>query len=151
MILPRASVLVPEVHFSGGRSAEEDLVVQKVAYWGSTAIAALMLLVALSYLTGTEQVVSGFAKAGYPQHLRIVLGIAKPAAAIILLLPRLPLLKEWAYAGATITWVMAFISAYAGREGVQVWSLPLALLALLSISYVTRPQSRRLTVSTALG
>ena len=125
--------------------------VQKVAYWGSTAIAALMLLVALSYLTGTEQVVSGFAKAGYPQHLRIVLGIAKPAAAIVLLLPRLPLLKEWAYAGAAITWVMAFISAYAGREGVQVWSLPLALLALLSISYVTRPQSRRLTVSTALA
>ncbi len=52
-----------------------------IAYWASTAIAALALLGSLSYLTGSEQVVSGFAKAGCPQHLRIVLGIAKPAAA----------------------------------------------------------------------
>jgi hypothetical protein len=118
--------------------------VRKVAYWSSTAIVAVMLLFALSYLSGAEQVVSGFAKAGYPQHLRIVLGIAKPAAAIVLLVPGFALLKEWAYAGATFTWVMAFISAYSVGEGVQVWSLPLALLVLLIVSYVTRPSSRRL-------
>ena len=75
--------------------------IRKIAYWGSTAIVAVMLLFALMYLTGTAQVVSGFAKAGYPQHLRIVLGIAKPVAAIVLLLPGLALLKEWAYAGVT--------------------------------------------------
>lgn len=115
-----------------------------IAYWSSTAIAALMLLLSLSYLTGDEQVVSGFAKAGYPQHLRIVLGIVKPAAAIVLLMPGFALLKEWAYAGATFAWVMAFISAYLSGEGVQIWSLPLVLLVLLIVSYVTRPASRRL-------
>ena len=67
---------------------------RKIAYWTSTVIVAVMLLFALSYLTGNPQVVSGFAKAGYPPHLRIVLGIAKPAAAIVLLLPGLALLKE---------------------------------------------------------
>jgi DoxX-like family len=67
---------------------------QKIAYWSSTTIAGAALLMALSYLTGNEQVVSGFAKAGYPQHLRIVLGMAKPAAAIVLLLPGFALLKE---------------------------------------------------------
>lgn len=118
--------------------------VRKIAYWSSTAIAAVMLLFGLSYLTGSEQVVSGFAKAGYPQHLRIVLGIAKPAAAIVLLLPGLALLKEWAYVGAAFAWVMAFIAHYSAGDGVQVWSLPLALLVLLSVSYVTRPPSRRL-------
>jgi hypothetical protein len=118
--------------------------VRKAAYWGSTAIVAVMLLFAVSYLTGSEQVTSGFAKAGYPQHLRIVLGMAKPAAAIVLLLPGFALLKEWAYAGATFTWVMASISAYSAGEAVQVWSLPLVLLALLSVSYVTRPPGRRL-------
>jgi hypothetical protein len=101
-----------------------------------------MLLGSLSYLTGSEQVVSGFAKAGYPQHLRIVLGIAKPAAAIVLLLPGLVLLKEWAYAGVTFAWVMAFISAYSGGEGVQVWIMPLILLSLLTVSYCTRPPGR---------
>ena len=115
---------------------------RKIAYWGSTAIAALMLLFSLSYLTGNEQVVSGFTKAGYPQHLRIVLGIAKPAAAVVLLLPGLALLKEWAYAGATFAWVMAFISAYLGGEAAPIWIMPLVLLALLAVSYATRPPSR---------
>ena len=116
-----------------------------IAYWTTTGIVALMLLGSLSYLTGNEQVVSGFAKAGYPQHLRIVLGIVKPAAAIVLLLPGLALLKEWAYAGVTFAWVMAFISAYTLGEPAQIWVMPLALLALLIVSYVTRPLSRRLT------
>jgi hypothetical protein len=105
-----------------------------------------MLLMALSYLTGSEQVVSGFAKAGYPQHLRIVLGLAKPAAAIVLLLPGLALLKEWAYAGATFAWIMASISARSSEEGL-IWIVPLVLLALLAVSYLTRPPSRRLTGS----
>jgi hypothetical protein len=119
--------------------------VRKIAYWSSTAIVAVMLLLSLSYLTGTEQVVSGFAKAGYPQHLRIVLGIAKPAAAIVLLLPGLALLKEWAYAGAAFAWIMAFISAYSSGEGPQIWIMPPALLVLLAVSYVSRPPSRRLS------
>jgi hypothetical protein len=118
--------------------------IRKVVYWGSTGIVGLMLLFALSYLTGNEQVVSGFAKAGYPQHLRVVLGVAKPLAAIVLLLPGLALLKEWAYAGATFAWVMAFISAYSSGEGAQVLVMPPVLLALLALSYVTRPPGRRL-------
>lgn len=115
----------------------------KIVYWGATGLVGLALLSALTYLTGTEQVVTGFAKAGYPQHLRIVLGLAKPAAGIVLLLPGLALLKEWAYAGATFTWIMASISAYSSGEGL-IWTMPLVLLALLGVSYVTRPPSRRL-------
>src|ERR1700704_87727 len=114
-----------------------------IVYWSSTAIAGVLLLLSVSYLTGSEQVVSGFAKAGYPQHLRIVLGIAKPIAAIVLLLPGFALLKEWAYAGVTFAWVMAFISAYSSGDGVKVWILPLVLLALVAVSYFTRPSSRR--------
>jgi hypothetical protein len=119
----------------------------RAVYWASTIIVSLALLMALTYLTGSEQVVSGFAKAGYPQHLRVVLGLAKPAAAIVLLLPGLGVLKEWAYAGATFAWVMAFISAYVSGEGPQVWILPPVLLALLATSYATRPPNRRVSLS----
>ena len=122
---------------------------RKIAYWASTGIVALMLLFALSYLTGSEQVVSGFRKSGYPQHLRIVLGVAKPAAAIVLLMPGLALLKEWAYAGVTFALVMAFIAAYLTGEPVQTWIMPPILLALLAVSYVTRPASRRVRSSPA--
>lgn len=124
--------------------------IRKIVYWGSTGIVAVMLLFALSYLTGSEQVVSGFTKSGYPQHLRIVLGITKPLAAIVLLLPGLVLLKEWAYAGAAITWVMASIAAYLSGEAAQIWAMPLGLLGLLIVSYMTRPGSRRLITSPAL-
>jgi hypothetical protein len=117
---------------------------RKIAYWSSTAIACLALLGSLTYLTGSAEVVAGFAKAGYPQHLRIVLGIAKPVAAIVLLLPGFALLKEWAYAGVTFALVMAFISAYLSGEGVKTWILPPILLVIVAVSYVTRPPSRRL-------
>ena len=39
---------------------------RKIVYWVSTALAAISLLLALSYLTGSEEVVAGFRKAGYP-------------------------------------------------------------------------------------
>lgn len=118
---------------------------RRIAFWASTTIVALMLLGSLSYLTGSDQVVSGFARAGYPQHLRIVLGIAKPVAAIVLLLPGLALLKEWAYVGVAIALIMAFISAVASGEPAQTSMLPPVLLGLLVVSYLTRPASRRLT------
>ena len=117
--------------------------VRKIAYWAPTTLAALALLGSLSYLTGSEQVVSGFAKAGYPQHLRIVLGIAKPLAAIVLLLPGLALLKEWAYAGVTFALVMAIISGYLSGD-VKSWMLAPVVLVLVAVSYLTRPPDRRL-------
>ncbi|MEA2764621.1 MAG: hypothetical protein QOK07_1025 [Gemmatimonadaceae bacterium] len=124
--------------------------IKKVAYWTSTAVAAASLLAAVTYLSGSEQVVSGFAKVGYPQHLRIVLGIVKPLAAIVLLIPGFALLKEWAYAGITFAWVMAFISAYLSGEKATVWILPIVLLVLGTVSYLTRPPSRRVNGSPSI-
>jgi hypothetical protein len=117
----------------------------KIAYWASTIIAAVMLGFALSYLTGNEQVVTGFKHLGYPQHLRLVLGVAKPAAGVVLLLPGLRLLKEWAYAGAAFAWSMAFIAHWRAGDGAASL-MPLVLLAFLIVSYLTRPASRRLAV-----
>jgi hypothetical protein len=117
---------------------------RSVVYWATTGLVGLGLLGALSYLTGSEEVVSGFAKTGYPQHLRIVLGVAKPTAGIVLLLPGLALLKEWAYAGAAFTWFMATVAHFSNGDGPRVWSMPLVFLILLIVSYVTRPASRRL-------
>ena len=121
--------------------------VRKIAYWASTIVAALMLGFALSYLTGSPQVVAGFDHLGYPQHLRIVLGVAKPAAAVVLLLPGLRLLKEWAYAGVAFAWLMAFLAHWHAGDGIRS-IMPLVLLIFLSVSYLTRPASRRLALAT---
>jgi hypothetical protein len=116
---------------------------RKIAYWASTGLlAALSLLAAFVYLSGSPQAVEGFAHVGYPQQLRIILGIAKGLGAIALLVPGLPKLKEWAYAGFTFAWICAFVAHYLANDGAKA-VMPPILLALLAVSYVTRPASRR--------
>ena len=116
---------------------------RKIAYWASTGLlAALSLLAAFVYLSGSPQAVEGFAHVGYPQQLRIILGIAKGLGAIALLVPGLPKLKEWAYAGFTFAWICAFVAHYLANDGAKAL-LPPILLALLAVSYVTRPANRQ--------
>ncbi len=63
---------------------------RKAMYWGSTVlISAMASLSAAIYLSGSQQAVEGFARVGYPQQLRVLLGIAKPLGAIALLIPGL--------------------------------------------------------------
>lgn len=116
---------------------------RKVIYWVCTGlVAAFSLLAAFGYLSGSPQSVQGFAHVGYPQQLRIILGIAKALGAITLVVPGLPTLKEWAYAGFTFAWISAHIAHHIAKDG-PVQYMPLVLLALLLVSYVTRPESRR--------
>jgi DoxX-like family len=116
---------------------------RKIAYWVSTSlVAALSLFAGFAYLSGSPQAVQGFAHVGYPQQLRIILGIAKPLGAITLLVPGLLILKEWAYAGFTFAWLCAFVAHYLAKDGPTAF-MPLILLLLLAVSYVNRPPSRR--------
>ena len=116
---------------------------RKIAYWVSTGLVAVpSLFAAFAYLSGSPQAVAGFAHVGYPQQLRIILGIAKPLGAIALVVPGLGKLKEWAYAGFTFAWICAFVAHYLAGDGPVAFS-PLVLLLILIISYLTRPASRR--------
>jgi len=117
---------------------------REVAYWASTGIvAALSLFAVFSYLSGSPQAVQGFAHVGYPQQLRVLLGIAKFLGVVTLLIPGWPKLKEWAYAGFTFAWIAAFFAHYLAHDGGEAL-MPILLLVLLSVSYVARPASRRL-------
>ena len=114
-----------------------------IAYWGTTGlVATVTLLAAFSYLTSAPQAVENFRHVGYPQQLRALLGIGKLSGALVLLLPRLPTLKEWAYAGFTFMWIAAIVAHYLAGDGLLVL-LPIALLGALSILYATRSSTRR--------
>ena len=116
---------------------------RKMTYWVSTGLVGVMsLFAAFAYLSGSPQAVQGFAHVGYPQQLRIILGIAKLLGAIILVVPGLAKVKEWAYAGFTFAWISAFVAHYLAKDG-PIAFMPLILLLLLAISYVTRPSSRQ--------
>jgi len=113
------------------------------AYWVTTGLVALSgLFAAFAYLSGGPQAVQGFAHVGYPQQLRVLLGIAKPLGALALVIPGWPRLKEWAYAGFAYAWIAAFFAHYLAKEGPRAIS-PLVLLVLLVVSYRTRPADRR--------
>jgi hypothetical protein len=104
-------------------------------------VAIEALFGAFTYLTAAPQAVENFRHVGYPQQLRVLLGIWKLAGAIVLVLPRLPTLKEWAYAGFAFTWIAACVAHYLAGDGALVL-LPVALIGLLAVSYVTRSASR---------
>ena len=116
---------------------------RKVMYWASTVVVAgLSAFAAFSYLTAAPQAVAGFAHLGYPQQLRVMLGIAKLSGAIVLVVPGVPKLKEWAYAGFTFAWIAAFVAHHLAGDGPESF-MPVVLLVFLGVSYVTRPASRR--------
>ena len=96
---------------------------RKIIYWVITGLLApLSVFAAFTYLSGSPQAVQGFAHVGYPQQLRIILGIAKLLRGITLVAPGLPTLKEWAYAGFTFAWTIGICGALSGqrwREGVD--------------------------------
>ena len=114
---------------------------RNIAYWGATGLVGIVTLLAgFNYLTSNPHAVENFRHVGYPQQLRILLGIGKLAGAIVLLLPRLPTLKEWAYAGFTFMWIAATVAHHLAADGKSL--LPVALLGLLAVSYLTRPAGR---------
>src|SRR5260370_2016447 len=116
---------------------------RKVVYWMTTGlVAGMSVLAAFTYLTANPQAVQGFTHVGYPQQLRVILGIAKLLGAIVLVAPGIAKLKEWAYAGFTFAWISAFVAHYLAKDGPEAY-MPLVLLIFLFISYVTRPPSRQ--------
>jgi len=122
--------------------------VSRAAYWGATGLVTIVpLLAAFAYLTASPQAVENFRHVGYPQQLRVLLGVAKLAGAVVLLLPRLPRLKEWAYAGFTFMWIAATLAHYLAGDK-PLFLLPVALIGALAVSYLTRPSSRRIAADT---
>jgi uncharacterized membrane protein YphA (DoxX/SURF4 family) len=116
---------------------------RKIIYWVATGlVAAFGFISAFTYLSGNPQAVQGFAHVGYPQQLRIILGIAKLLGAIALLVPGFPRLKEWAYAGFTFAWICAFIAHYLAVDGPKAL-MPVTLLIILFVSYFTEPSTLR--------
>jgi uncharacterized membrane protein YphA (DoxX/SURF4 family) len=80
---------------------------------------------------------------GYPAYLATILGIAKIFAGVVVAAPRLPRLKEWAYAGIMINMLGATASWLATSAGPASYTPPLAFAALALTSWALRPDTSR--------
>jgi DoxX-like family len=123
---------------------------KNIVYWISTLlICAMMTMVAFAYLAHEPKMAEAFRALGYPPYFQNILGIAKILGVIALLIPGFALLKEWAYAGFTFTFIGAFASHLAVGQN-QEALMPLISLVLLGLSYSLRPATRRLFFATRL-
>lgn len=105
----------------------------KIIFWVTTGIvAAMMLMSSAMYLTKNPEITKGLATLGYPAFMIGILGVAKLLAAIGLLQPVSPRVREWAYAGLTFTFIGAVWSHLAtGTSYVG----PLVFLVVLGVSW----------------
>ena len=120
----------------------------KIIYWISTGLLALGFL-----STGAVQ----FFKAkegqggadmithlGYPIYLLTILSVWKILGVAAVLIPRFPLLKEWAYAGFFFAMTGATFSHIASGDSVNEILPSLLLLFLTVVSWYFRPADRKI-------
>src|SRR5258707_608724 len=84
---------------------------------------------------------------GYPAYFAWILGVGKLLGAIIIAVPGLPRLKEWAYAGFFFDLTAAAFSRASVGDGAADIIAPLVFLALVLASWALRPTSRRLATA----
>lgn len=124
----------------------------KIIYWISTAWLALGM-----FSTGMIQVLKmqaegqlsppglyGMKYLGYPIYFMTILGVWKLLGIVAILIPKYPLLKEWAYAGFFFIMTGAIASHIAVGDPVKEVFPSLLLLVLTIVSWYYRPAGRKI-------
>ncbi|MFC6902113.1 DoxX family protein [Nonomuraea dietziae] len=75
--------------------------IRLIAFWATTFVIVFELTAGSVWnLVPIEWVEAQLRHLGYPHYFAYILGVWQAGAAVAIIAPRLPLIKEWAYAGA---------------------------------------------------
>ena len=117
---------------------------KKIIYWIATGWLALgMVSTAIVQLVHQEEEVEKMNHLGYLPYFLTIIGMWKILGVIAVLIPRFPLLKEWAYAGFFFAMSGAVISHLAVGDDAKELFGPSLLLLLTVISWYYRPAERK--------
>ncbi len=119
----------------------------KIIYWISTLWLALGMTA-----TGIGQIfkfqgqggVDMMAHLGYPLYFLTILGVWKFLGVLAVLVPKFPLLKEWAYAGFFFIMTGAAFSHLSASDPIVELFPSLLLLVLTIVSWYFRPAGRKI-------
>lgn len=118
----------------------------KIIYWIATAWLSLgMLSTGIVQLIKMKEEAEMFIHLGYPLYFLTILGIWKLLGVIAILIPKSPLLKEWAYAGFFFAMSGAVLSHIAVGDGAKELFGPVLLIVLTVVSWYFRPADRKTT------
>lgn len=116
-----------------------------IIYWVATLWLALgMTSTGIVQLMRMEAEVQNFSSLGYPLYLLTLIGLWKLLGVIAILVPKFPLVKEWAYAGFFFAMSGAVISHLAAGHPIGTVFPPLLLLILTITSWYFRPAGRKM-------
>ena len=114
-----------------------------IFYWATTVILAMGLLSGgLAQLVRRPETIEGLTHLGYPVYMSAILGFWKVCGAVTLLVPGLPRLKEWAYAGIFFNMTGAVVSHAVSGDATFHLIAPMFFVVLDIASWALRPQSR---------
>jgi hypothetical protein len=99
-------------------------------------MAALLLLSAVPDVFRVSGALLVFRHLGYPPYLLVFLGTAKILGVVAVLLPGLPRIKEWAFAGLTFDVAGALYSHLSVGDPPSAWTPAVVALGLVGGSYI---------------
>lgn len=123
---------------------------KEIGYWVSLVLFSLAMgFGGVADLMKNPEIMDSLKKLGYPEYLALILGIWKVSGVIVILLPRLGLVKEWAYAGFFFDLTGASVSHAFVRDDLAKVVIPLVILAIGGCSWLLRPESRKTVIMTS--
>jgi hypothetical protein len=121
----------------------------KIIYWIATIWLSLgMVATGIVQILQVKEEADLFQRLGYPDYFMPLLGVLKILGVVAVLIPKFPLLKEWAYAGFFFAMSGAIFSHISMGSSMSDIGGPLLLLVLTSISWYFRPATRKFVVVT---
>jgi hypothetical protein len=114
-------------------------------YWISTGLVGLLFAApGAALLLKVPHFVVEMQRLGYPSYFLTLFGACKIVGASVVVLPRLPRVKEWAYAGLAFDALFAALSRAAIGDRGMLLVFPVLIGALVLLSWALRPDSRKL-------
>jgi len=116
-----------------------------IVYWITTVLIAFVLISGgIVELANSKAAIDGMLSLGYPVYFTHLLGYWKIAGGIVLLAPRLSLVKEWAYIGIFLDMTGAFMT-HIVCHSVAYHLVITGLFSLLTVlSWALRPATRKI-------